>query len=74
MRAGSFLNQNLGYLCGYEGVTKTTDGGVTFTEVGAGNFPFTELRDIHFLMKIPDTFLAATQMHLQKQLMEVILG
>ena len=48
MRAGSFLNQNLGYLCGYEGVTKTTDGGVTFTEVGAGNFPFTELRDIHF--------------------------
>ena len=48
MRAGSFLNQNLGYLCGYEGITKTTDGGQTFTEVGAGNFPFTELRDIHF--------------------------
>lgn len=48
MRAASFLTPNLGYLCGYQGVTKTTDGGQTFTEVGAGNFPFTELRDIHF--------------------------
>ena len=48
MRAASFLTQNLGYVCGYQGVTKTTDGGQTFTEVGPGNFPFTELRDIHF--------------------------
>lgn len=49
LRAASFLTQNLGYICGYEGVTKTTDGGQTFTEVGAGNFPGTELRAIHFL-------------------------
>ena len=48
MRAASFLNMNLGYICGTYGLTKTTDGGETFTEVGAGNFPFTELRDIHF--------------------------
>ncbi len=49
LRAAYFLNQNLGYLCGYEGVTKTTDGGQTFTEVGPGNFPYTELRAIHFI-------------------------
>jgi photosystem II stability/assembly factor-like uncharacterized protein len=48
MRAASFLNMNVGYICGTYGVTKTTDGGETFTEVGAGNFPYTELRDIHF--------------------------
>jgi len=49
LRAAYFLNQNLGYLCGYQGVIKTTDGGQTFTEVGQGNFPYTELRDIHFI-------------------------
>ena len=48
MRAASFLNMNVGYICGTYGVTKTTDGGENFTEVGAGNFPYTELRDIHF--------------------------
>lgn len=49
LRAASFLTQDLGYICGYEGVMKTTDGGQTFTEVGSGNFPYTELRAIHFL-------------------------
>ena len=49
MRAASFLDMNVGYLCGTYGVTKTTDGGETFTEVGAGSFPYTELRAIKFL-------------------------
>ncbi|MBK7629550.1 MAG: T9SS type A sorting domain-containing protein [Ignavibacteriales bacterium] len=36
-------------MCGVWGVTKTTDGGQTFNQVGAGYFPTSTLRDIQFI-------------------------
>jgi len=44
-----FFDQTTGYTCGVYGVSKTTDGGQTFNQVGAGYFSTATLRDIQFL-------------------------
>lgn len=44
-----FIDMNNFYLCGVWGVTKTTDGGQTFNQIGAGFFPTSTLRDIQFV-------------------------
>uniref|UniRef100_A0A832G8A8 T9SS type A sorting domain-containing protein n=1 Tax=Ignavibacterium album TaxID=591197 RepID=A0A832G8A8_9BACT len=44
-----FFDMNNFYLCGVWGITKTTNGGQTFQEVGAGNFSSATLRAIQFL-------------------------
>ncbi|MEJ5262328.1 MAG: hypothetical protein WHT45_06585, partial [Ignavibacterium sp.] len=44
-----FIDMNNFYLCGVFGITKTTDGGQSFNEVGTGYFSAATLRDIQFL-------------------------
>lgn len=44
-----FVDMNNFYLCGVFGVTKTTDGGQSFTELSPGYFPSGTLRNMTFL-------------------------
>ncbi len=44
-----FIDMNNFYFCGVWGITKTTDGGQNFQEVGAGYFSSATLRAIQFL-------------------------
>ena len=44
-----FVNMDNFYLCGVWGVMKTSDGGQTFSQIGAGNFSTSTLRSVQFL-------------------------